>query len=79
MNKCAEEALTSKTKAVSLLPVGITKIEGDFKKGDIVRIRNEQDKNIGFGLAQYDSAEAHEVIGKKNKRPLIHYDYLFLE
>ena len=79
VNKCAEEALTSQTKAASLLPVGITKIEGDFKKGDIVRIRNEQDKDIGFGLTQYDSSQAREVIGKKNKRPFIHYDYLFLE
>lgn len=77
INKCAEDIITSKSKAISLLPVGITKIEGDFEKGEIIKVKNEQGADIGFGMAQYSSQKAKEFLGKKGKKPLIHYDYFF--
>jgi glutamate 5-kinase len=72
IDKGAEKAL--KSKISSLLPVGITKVEGEFKKGDVVKI-----KNLGFGIAAYSSKTLKAYLGKKNKKPFIHYDYLFLQ
>ena len=78
INKCAEDVLRSE-KAASLLPVGIIKIEGSFEKGDVIEIRNEEKKKLGFGIAQYDSNKALESLGKQNIKALVHYDYMFLE
>jgi len=78
VNKCAEDILLSK-KAISLLPVGIVKVEGVFEKGDVIEIKNEAKKKLGFGIAQYDSQKATDSIGKKKIRALIHCDYMFLE
>ena len=78
VNKCAEDILLSK-KAISLLPVGIVKVEGVFEKGDVIEIKNEAKKKLGFGIAQYDSQKATDSIGKKKIRALIHCDYMFLD
>jgi glutamate 5-kinase len=76
IDKKAETALTE--KVCSLLPVGIIKIEGSFEKGDIIRIVNEDNKFLGLGMSEYSSKEGKEIIGEKGKKPLIHYDYLFI-
>ncbi|MEA4840387.1 MAG: glutamate 5-kinase [Bacteroidales bacterium] len=68
-----------KNGASSLLPVGIKSIEGTFEKGDIVRIFDQAGHQIGVGKAQYGSESAYDVIGKKGERPLVHYDYLYLD
>ena len=73
----AEKVLLSK-KSVSLLPVGIKRIEGDFKKGDTIEIRNAKGKKLGFGVAQYGAAEARELLGKKGAHALVHYNYLVI-
>ena len=78
VNKSAEEVLSSQN-AASLLPVGVTKIDGDFKKGDVVEIWNRKNNKIGFGLAWCDSDKARESIGMKKKKPVIHYDHMFIE
>ncbi len=78
VNACAEDLLKANDKARSLLPVGITKVSGAFRKGDIIEIQGRQHKVIGYGIAQYDSESAIEKMGQKNQRPLIHYDYLFI-
>lgn len=78
INRGAEEALTGPT-ATSLLLVGVTRIEGDFEKDDIVRIFNEAGVQLGVGCAGYDSAEARKRIGQRDMKPLIHYDYLYLD
>lgn len=77
VNEGARIALTS-NKAISLLPIGITKVSGVFEKGDIVKIMDEKGKVIGLGLTEYNSEKATEWIGAKNQKPVIHYDYLFL-
>jgi len=71
--------LISKEHSMSLLPVGITKIEGDFKKGDVIEIRDICNKKIGFGISAYDSDKIKEMVGKKGGRPVVHYDYMFIE
>jgi glutamate 5-kinase len=73
----AERALQS-DKPTSLLPVGITKIEGSFKKGDIIKITGSTGKHLGVGKAQYNSEKATGLMHKKNEKALVHYDYLFL-
>ena len=78
INKCAKEVLFG-PKAVSLLPVGMTKVVGTFESDDIVRIIDEEGKQIGIGRTAYNSKEAVEVIGESNKKPIIHYDYLYIE
>jgi glutamate 5-kinase len=77
INKGAHEALTDE-KAVSLLMIGVSRIEGFFKRGDIIRILDEKGKQIGIGKTQYDSEKAWQYIGEKRKKPLIHYDHLII-
>ena len=78
INQGCLEALF-KNDATSLLPVGITSIEGLFEKGDIVRIFDHTGHQIGVGKAKYGSESARDIIGKKGEKPLIHYDYLYLD
>lgn len=77
INKGAMEALFD-DKAVSLLMIGINKIEGSFRKGDIIIIVDEKGNQIGIGKSQYDSGKAEQYIGLKRKEPLIHYDYMLI-
>ncbi|MBI4232516.1 glutamate 5-kinase [Candidatus Peregrinibacteria bacterium] len=79
INKGAKDALLSKEKATSLLPIGVVKVDGDFEKGDIVRIQTEDNLDLGFGISQYSAQKAREFTGQKGKKPIIHYDYLFLK
>lgn len=78
INRCATEILFS-DKAVSILPIGITTVEGDFEKDDIVRIIDFEGNPVGVGKANCDSKQAHESMGKHGKKPVVHYDYLYIE
>lgn len=78
INLGAEEALLG-PKATSILLVGVTRITGDFEKDDIVKIINEEGIQLGVGCVGYDSTEARKLIGCRDKKPLIHYDYLYLD
>lgn len=77
INKGARLALLDE-KATSLLLIGIVKIEGHFKSGDIVRIVDEEGNNIGIGKAKYDSEKADIMKGEKVNRPFIHYNYMVI-
>jgi glutamate 5-kinase len=48
----------------SLLPAGITRIDGAFERGDAVVIRGPDGAEIGRGLVAYDAAEADQIKGK---------------
>jgi glutamate 5-kinase len=78
VNANAAKALMG-DKAVSLLPVGVIAIAGEFEKDDIVKIVDEKGANIGMGKVQYNSSKARELIGLKNQKPMVHYDYLYME
>ena len=73
----AERALYG-DKATSILFVGVTRVEGRFNKDDIVRIVNSNGLTIGVGRAGCDHEKAATLTGKRNARPMIHYDYLYL-
>jgi len=73
------EKVLNEAKATSILFVGITRITGRFKKDDIIKIINADERSIGVGRAGYDYEKAITLIGKRNTRPMIHYDYLYLD
>lgn len=78
INECATEVLNS-DKAVSILPIGITRIKGEFEKDDIVRIMDFQGNQVGVGKVNCNSKQAQEAMGKHGKKPVVHYDYLYIE
>lgn len=78
INRCATELLNS-SKAVSVLPIGVMRIEGEFEKDDIVRLIDYNGNQMGIGKANCSSQQAREVAGKRGKRAIVHYDYLYIE
>ena len=78
VNEKAASALCG-DRAVSLLMVGVTAIEGDFEEGDIISIIDNRGTRIGIGRSSYSSVEAATLIGKHDVKPIIHYDYLYME
>lgn len=78
INAKALEALRG-DKAVSILPVGIIEVTGDFEKDDIIRIMDADGNQIGVGKANCTSVQARAAMGKHAGRPVVHYDYLYLE
>lgn len=48
----------------SLLPIGMTGVEGEFSRGDVIAIRDERGIELGRGLANYSSAEARMLCRK---------------
>lgn len=77
VNEGAKKAIMS-NHASSILPVGIVSISGSFQKGDVLRILDEKDHEIGLGMAKYNYKKAIGLIGLKNQKPLIHYDHLYI-
>jgi glutamate 5-kinase len=77
INAGAREALYGE-KATSLLMIGITKVEGFFKSGDIVRIVDEEGNNIGLGRAKFESKKVEANLGEKIKKPFMHYNFMVL-
>jgi glutamate 5-kinase len=77
INEGAVKALQT-LKAASLLPVGLVSVSGEFQKGDLILIYNENNLQVGLGIAQYSDEQARAKLGKQHEKPLIHYDYLFL-
>lgn len=51
----------------SLLPAGVTRIEGSFSRGDAVIIRDAAGAELGRGLVAYDAADAVRISGLKSK------------
>jgi glutamate 5-kinase len=49
----------------SLLPSGITRVEGNFPVGSAVAVRKEDTDNLGIGLVNYDSSDINRVKGLK--------------
>lgn len=78
VNDEAAEILRS-DRAVSLLPVGVTAVSGDWEEGDIISVADPSGVVIGVGRAALDSARARAAVGRHGCPPLIHYDYLYLQ
>ncbi len=50
----------------SLLPIGMTAVEGDFSRGDVIAIRDTQGLEMARGLANYASGEARLICRKSS-------------
>jgi glutamate 5-kinase len=48
----------------SLLPIGMTGVEGEFSRGDVIAIRDASGVEMARGLANYASAEARLICRK---------------
>ncbi len=48
----------------SLLPIGMTAVEGDFSRGDVIAVRGPDGQEIARGLANYASTEARLILRK---------------
>jgi len=77
------------TEGKSLLPVGVTAVEGHFERGDVVACIDEQGKEVARGLVNYSSSEAgrilrkssseiEAILGYMDEAELIHRDNLIL-
>ncbi len=77
------------TEGKSLLPIGMTGVAGDFSRGDVIAIKDEQGTEIARGLANYASAEArllcrkpsHDyeaLLGYSAEPEMVHRDNLIL-
>jgi glutamate 5-kinase len=83
----ALRALRSEGK--SLLPIGASEVSGEFQRGSVVAILDEQGQDVARGLINYSSTEArriarhasHEIesiLGYVDELELIHRDNLVL-
>jgi glutamate 5-kinase len=61
----AQRALTS---GRSLLPAGVTAIDGTFERGDAVRVVAADGTELGRGLIAYSSEEAAAIAGSQSQR-----------
>ena len=50
----------------SLLPAGVTGIDGNFERGDLVTLIGADGKELGRGLSNYSSEDAKLIIGHKS-------------
>jgi glutamate 5-kinase len=73
----------------SLLPVGVTAVEGLFKRGELVSCCDPGGREIARGLVNYNAEEARKILGRPSKEietmlgyvdepELIHRDNLVL-
>ena len=74
---------------VSLLAVGVTQVEGDFQRGEVVSCIDQDGVEIARGLVNYDSKESQKIKGETSEKfenilgyvddaELIHRDNLVL-
>jgi glutamate 5-kinase len=74
---------------VSLLAVGVSKVEGNFQRGEVVSCINSEGTEIARGLVNYDSKESRllkgetsekfeSILGYVDEAELIHRDNLVL-
>ncbi len=78
LNAGASEKIQGE-QAASILPVGITRVVGPFELHDIINVYDDRGRRIGVGRTDYSATEAIVAMGKRDQRPVIHYDFLYLE
>jgi glutamate 5-kinase len=76
-------------RGVSLLPAGVTAVEGTFIAGDTVELATQDGRVIARGLVAFDGEEIPQILGRSTKelaatlgpeyeRELVHRDDLVL-
>jgi len=59
----AGAAAAMRNSGVSLLPVGVVAVRGEFARGAVVRCVAENGESVAQGLVNYSSAEAAQLAG----------------
>lgn len=64
-------------RGTSLLPSGIRRLDGNFERGDAVRLCDLDGIEFAKGVTNYNSAELSRIIGKKSKEieSILGYQY----
>ncbi len=78
LNACTVEQLCAGKQVMSILPVGVIRAGGAFKKGDLVKVTAKDGRVIGCGIAKIDVVQVNACAGTKGGRAVIHYDDLFI-
>ena len=60
-------ALAALKAGKSLLPAGVTRVEGEFERGDAVRVVNPEGHEVARGLSAYSAADARAIKGHKSR------------
>ncbi len=87
LDQGAVKALREKGR--SLLPVGVTRVEGDFRAGEVVACLAPDGREVARGLVNFDAEQAQKITGRDTKaareilgfeaeEELIHCDNLVL-
>jgi glutamate 5-kinase len=73
----AGAALALLKNGKSLLPVGVTAVEGDFERGETVRVVNSAGVEIGRGIINYGASSLARIQGLQSDRieEVLGYDY----
>jgi glutamate 5-kinase len=85
----AGASLAVQKSGVSLLAVGVSKVEGNFQRGEVVSCISSEGDEIARGLVNYDSKESRQlqgmtsekfesILGYVDESELIHRDNLVL-
>jgi glutamate 5-kinase len=53
-------------KKASLLPIGVTAVDGSFDKGELIEIRDGSGRVHGRGLVNYDAAACRKLAGQRS-------------
>lgn len=61
INEGAKKAVTEQNKSV--LAVGVKTVNGNFAKGDVISILDENNFEFARGIANYNSADCKKIIG----------------
>ena len=78
-----------KGEGSSLLPIGMTGVDGDFSRGEVIAIMDKDGQEVARGLANYAAAEARllcrkpsgqmaELLGYAAEPEMVHRDNLVL-
>jgi glutamate 5-kinase len=61
-------AVAALRRGKSLLPAGVTKVDGSFARGDAVILRGPDGAEIARGLIAYDHEDAVRLVGQNSER-----------
>jgi len=78
-----------RSEGTSLLPIGMTSVDGDFSRGEVIAIVDTQGQEVARGLANYAAAEARllcrkpshaveQLLGYIAEPEMVHRDNLVL-
>jgi glutamate 5-kinase len=68
LDKGAEKAVKQKGK--SILAVGISRVEGDFNKGDTLKVMTHDNRLLAKGISNFSSKDVKKILGKNREKIL---------